>query len=209
MSTTTIASPPRAKSISSRSGKGNVELTLVAGKTAVTRCRANSPLKLLTPRSSGGGAWIFSGTYGGGLVAGDSIHLDIFAGAKTTCLLSTQASTKIYRTESTPCAQELNVIAESGAILIARQIRSCVLKIRTSCRSNIFRLQPIRAGDDRLVHQRPPGERGALGDAEISKRQRNFRRRALRFSRSPAARSRRRPDRRSDRMGRSIASRPL
>ncbi|MEM9883996.1 MAG: urease accessory protein UreD [Planctomycetota bacterium] len=72
----------------------------VAGRTAVTRCRAHAPLKLLTPARPGGAAWVYASTFGGGLVAGDRIELQLHAGPRTTALLTTQASTKVYRQQS-------------------------------------------------------------------------------------------------------------
>jgi urease accessory protein len=103
-----------------RAGAGQLELSRVAGKTVVTRARANSPLKLLAPRSHSASAWVFSSTYGGGLVSGDQIRLDVELGQSTTCLLSTQASTKIYRSSAeVPCRQTLNVTAGEGALCIA------------------------------------------------------------------------------------------
>ncbi len=101
----------------SAAGYGLIELEQVAGRTAVTQCRSNSPLKLLTPRSPGGNAWIFSGTYGGGLVDGDSIDLQVHSGCDTRCLLTTQASTKIYRCEAIGCRQALQVRADMNAIV--------------------------------------------------------------------------------------------
>jgi urease accessory protein len=100
-------------------GYGLVELEQVAGRTAITQCRANSPLKLLTPRSPGSNAWVFSSTYGGGLVEGDAIGLEVRAGAYTRCVLTTQASTKIYRSETLGCRQKLNLTARSHAIVVS------------------------------------------------------------------------------------------
>ena len=58
---------------SSRSSTG------LAG-TVVRAARANSPLKLLLPRNHGRGAWAYLASFGGGLVDGDSIHVDVERG---------------------------------------------------------------------------------------------------------------------------------
>jgi len=101
-------------------GSGQLRIERVGGATVVTRARANAPLKLLAPKSRSGSAWVFTSTYGGGLVAGDEIALDVALGESTTCLLGTQASTKIYRSPSdVPCRQTLNVTIGAGAICIA------------------------------------------------------------------------------------------
>lgn len=100
-------------------GTGALQFTRVGPHTAVTRARAQSPLKLLCPRGSGPSAWAFTSNYGGGLVAGDDIRLEVRAGEQTTCFLSTQASTKIYRTRSTVGArQSINARIGASALCI-------------------------------------------------------------------------------------------
>ncbi len=100
-------------------GRGLIELQQFAGKTAITQCQSNSPLKLLTPKSPGSNAWIFTSTYGGGLVGGDEIGLELLAGAGTKCLLTTQASTKVYRSENGSCLQTMMARAETGATIVS------------------------------------------------------------------------------------------
>jgi urease accessory protein len=68
-----------------------------AGRTVVTRAFAASPLKLLQPANAGRAAWVYASTYGGGLVNGDRIALDIDVGEDASAFVSTQAATKIYR----------------------------------------------------------------------------------------------------------------
>jgi urease accessory protein len=78
-------------------GAGELCVTRVGAMSVVSRARAASPLKLLTPRNHGRAAWVFTSTYGGGLVGGDSITLDVEIEAGASALLSSQASTKVYR----------------------------------------------------------------------------------------------------------------
>jgi urease accessory protein len=103
----------------SHAGAGRVELELVAGRTVVTRCRANSPLRLLTPRNGAPAARVIAGSYGGGFLGGDAIDLTIAAGMGTRCLLGTQASTKIYRSEGAGCSQRLNVSAADQSLILS------------------------------------------------------------------------------------------
>ncbi len=56
---------------------------------------AASPLRLLTPRNLGHAAWVYTSSYGGGLVDGDAIVLDVEVGAGASAFVSTQASTKV------------------------------------------------------------------------------------------------------------------
>src|SRR5215204_6665017 len=100
------------------SGRGSVTLSRVAGSTVVTRASATSPLKLLTPRSRSDAAWIFTSTYGGGLLGADTITLDLHAEPGTRGLLSTQASTKVYRSLGGTARQELNVGVDDDAVVV-------------------------------------------------------------------------------------------
>ena len=85
-------------------------------RSVVGRAYASSPLKLLTPRNHGGAAWIYTATYGGGLVDGDAIQLSMEVGRDAMALLSTQASTKVYRSPNgTTVAVDATVAA--GALL--------------------------------------------------------------------------------------------
>ena len=100
-----------------RAGAGRVELANVCGRTAVVRRFAGSPLKLLTPRSAGGCAHVVASTYGGGLLAGDQISLTVRAGDGTRCVLGTQASTKVYRSDGRTSAQSLDAEVSGRAVL--------------------------------------------------------------------------------------------
>lgn len=84
----------------------------------MTGAQANSPLKLLIPRTRGASAWVFASTFGGGLVDGDRLRINADLAALTTTLLSTQASTKIYR-GAAGCQQILNVAVAEGAVCVS------------------------------------------------------------------------------------------
>lgn len=103
----------------SQSGGGYVTVERSGRRSAVVRALARSPLKLLTPQVDRSCAWIFSSTYGGGLVGGDSIQLHVDAGEETRTLLSTQASTKVYRSSGAVSVQELEVNIARGAIVVS------------------------------------------------------------------------------------------
>lgn len=98
-------------------GSGTVEFERVRGKTVVTRSFAASPLKLLHPSSHVEAAWLYSCSYGGGLVGGDRLSLDLRIGAGAKVLLSTQSSTKVYRS-SRPSSQVLKAQVGDGAVLV-------------------------------------------------------------------------------------------
>jgi urease accessory protein len=78
-------------------GFGDVKVICGPDKSVVSRARATSPLRLLTPANHGDAAWIYTSTYGGGLVDGDVISLRVRVEQGAAAFLSTQASTKVYR----------------------------------------------------------------------------------------------------------------
>lgn len=78
-------------------GRGAVTVARGPRGSVVTRAYAASPLKWLTPRNAGDAAWVFAASYGGGLVGGDRLDLDVRVDAGASAFLSTQASTKVYR----------------------------------------------------------------------------------------------------------------
>ncbi|MBI1368608.1 MAG: urease accessory protein UreD [Planctomycetes bacterium] len=75
---------------------GEIAIEQVAGRSAIVRLRGTAPLKLLCPRRPGPAAWVYVSSFGGGLVAGDAIELDVTIGEGATGVLMTQASTKVY-----------------------------------------------------------------------------------------------------------------
>src|SRR5262249_62166635 len=77
------------------------------------------PLKPPTPRNHGHGAWVYTATYGGGLVDGDSVRLSVDVGPGAAALLSTQASTKVYRSTLGTEAQLNAVVDEDGLLVVA------------------------------------------------------------------------------------------
>lgn len=97
-------------------GAGSLEVVRRAGRSVVTRAAAASPLRLLTPRNHGSAAWIYAATYGGGLVGGDAVSLDLSVGPGATAMLSTQASTKVYRSPR-GTSHTLTATVSSGALL--------------------------------------------------------------------------------------------
>jgi urease accessory protein len=89
-----------------------------SGKATVLRRRfAMNPLKLLNPRNHGCGAWVYSSTYGGGLVGGDAIDIRAQVDVGATGFLSSQSSTKIYRSLAN-ASQTLRVSIAAGGLMV-------------------------------------------------------------------------------------------
>jgi urease accessory protein len=69
----------------------------VRGKSRLVACRNMQPLKLLQPAAPASACHVVLSSYGGGLVAGDVIRLRVRVQAGARLVLSTQASTRIFR----------------------------------------------------------------------------------------------------------------
>lgn len=88
-----------------------MEVEKVEGKSTVTRCFSKYPLKFIIPTKVGSSksdvVWIYSLTYGGGIVSGDLISCDFTIGDGCTTVLTTQASTKVYKSIQSKCSEQI------------------------------------------------------------------------------------------------------
>ncbi|KAF9076154.1 UreD-domain-containing protein [Rhodocollybia butyracea] len=80
------------------SGGGRIALSTHGGKAWFSELSATYPLKLLSPRISDDVAIVYALTYGGGLVAGDCIHLSVKVECGAKLVLLSQGSTKVFKT---------------------------------------------------------------------------------------------------------------
>jgi urease accessory protein len=111
--------PGRAEaSTRAAGGRGSVVVSRGPRASVVTRAYAESPLKWLTPRSRGDAAWVFASSYGGGLVGGDRLAIDVRVEAGAGALLSTQASTKAYRSPR-GVESHLTASVDDGGLLVS------------------------------------------------------------------------------------------
>ena len=94
------------------------------GVTRLTRVTHRSPARLLPYKaalaSAAGATNVAIGSYGGGLLGGDVVQLDLMAEPKAKLVVGTQASTKVYRARGGrgPARQELNATVEKDALLV-------------------------------------------------------------------------------------------
>ncbi|XP_034683304.1 urease accessory protein D isoform X3 [Vitis riparia] len=90
---------------------GFVAVEKIGGRSTVTRCFSKYPLKFIIPRKVGSSitdaVWIYSLTYGGGIVSGDSISCGFTIGDGCTTVLTTQASTKVYKSVGSKCSEQV------------------------------------------------------------------------------------------------------
>lgn len=107
------------KSFLMRSGAGALEVSHVAGQSAVVSCRSSSPVKILAPHSRGKSVWAYMSSFGGGMVGGDHTQIEIAVNDRARCFFSTQASTKIYRNSiQFPCSQTLSAHLAAHSLLV-------------------------------------------------------------------------------------------
>jgi urease accessory protein len=98
-------------------GSGRLRVEPTRRGSVVTRAYAISPLRFLTPRNHGTAAWIYTSTYGGGLVDGDALDIEVEVAGGAAAFVSSQASTKVYRSpRGTRTALHANV--DDDALLV-------------------------------------------------------------------------------------------
>lgn len=78
----------------------HLKLDYVRGKTRVTQMVSRAPLRLLETGLHANGVEIQLSSYGGGILQGDRVGLEIRCGDRTGLLLKSQANTHVYRNET-------------------------------------------------------------------------------------------------------------
>ncbi|WP_051718958.1 urease accessory protein UreD [Hymenobacter sp. IS2118] len=86
-----------------------LEVAQVRGRSRLVACKNIQPLKLLQPASPGSAVHVVLSSYGGGLVAGDVIRLRVAVRAGAQLVLSTQASTRVFRSIDGAVAEQRTV----------------------------------------------------------------------------------------------------
>ncbi len=96
------APPPKSSPpLDWRSGRGALVARSVQGRTILATARAESPLKFVRPTFPGTScAAVCLVTFGGGLVGGDAVDLDVEVESGATLVVFTQSSTKVFRGSS-------------------------------------------------------------------------------------------------------------
>jgi urease accessory protein len=100
-------------------GTGFLRVVKRGRRSVVCRAFAASPLKLLTPGNHGAAAWVYSASYGGGLVGGDAVRLAVDVGPGAMALLSTQSSTKAYRSDRGTSTHLDAIVGDGGLLVVA------------------------------------------------------------------------------------------
>ena len=109
--------PPELTKLQQNVGGAVLGVEEVLGRSTITKSAWSSPMRLLMPKNAAaigarppalhvhggqvvqpatGANWVYSVTYGGGLLSGDSVAVDVNVGKGCTTVLATQSSTKVY-----------------------------------------------------------------------------------------------------------------
>lgn len=130
----------------------------------VTSAFATSPLRLLTPANHGHAAWIYTSSYGGGLVDGDAIRVDVQVTAGAAAFLSTQASTKVYRSPHGTSNELRGHVGDDGLLIVAPDPVVCFAggRYRQVQRFDVAGSGSLAVIDCLLSGRRASGERWAF-----------------------------------------------
>jgi len=99
-------------------GHGSAAVAASGGRSRVIQAFAASPLRLLTPRNHGRASWIFTSTFGGGLVGGDAVCFEIDVREGANAYLSTQAATKVYRSAKGASVELRATVARDATLVV-------------------------------------------------------------------------------------------
>ena len=101
----------------SRAGTAYLRFGRNGSGTILERCFATSPVKVFATKGGESACWAYTATLGGGLVGGDDIHMTVEVADASRALLTTQASTKVYRSLR-PARQVLSAEVGARALLV-------------------------------------------------------------------------------------------
>jgi urease accessory protein len=97
-------------------GTAHLQFTSDGSATVIARSFASSPAKLIATKARAATCWVYAATLGGGLVGGDELQLTVEVKAGARALITTQASTKVYRSLR-PSKQTINAVVDERALL--------------------------------------------------------------------------------------------
>jgi urease accessory protein len=151
-------------------GRGEIAVVRSGARSVVCRAYATSPLRLLTPRNHGLAAWIYTSSYGGGLVDGDRLAVRINVGEGAAAYVSTQASSKVYRSPHGTSSETDGRIASNGLLVLAPDPVVCYAgaRYRQTQRFELEESASLVALDWMSSGRRAFGERWAFDEYSAS-----------------------------------------
>ena len=119
MVVSTIAAEPRVAAPGRAPGVGTLRIVRGHSRSVAAHVYATSPLRLLTPANHGHAAWVFTSSFGGGLVDGDRLRLRVEVEEGASAYLSTQASTKVYKSPRGTTSGLRGSVAPDALLIVA------------------------------------------------------------------------------------------
>ncbi|NVJ21866.1 urease accessory protein UreD [Myxococcus sp. AM011] len=99
-----------------RAGFAHLAFERAGPRTVVRTALAHSPLRLLTPRNHGHAAWAYTSSFGGGLVDGDHLSLQVDVAPGAAAWVSSQGANRVYRSPS-GCRSDVSARVGEDALL--------------------------------------------------------------------------------------------
>ena len=118
-----------------RTAHGRLSFERAGGRTASRVVYAESPLRLLTPRSRGSAALAFTSTFGGGLLDGDRLRLEISLGAAARAWVCTQGPTRVFPGSSS--SELAATVGEDASLVLAPDPIACFAGARFEQRTSV------------------------------------------------------------------------
>jgi urease accessory protein len=94
-------------------------------------------LRLLTPRSRGPAAVVYTSTLGGGLLEGDRLRLEISVGRGARACVCTQGPTRVFRSAAGSSSELFARVEEDAALVLAPDPVACFAGARFEQRTEI------------------------------------------------------------------------
>jgi urease accessory protein len=120
-----------------RCAEGRLSFERAGGQTVARTVYAESPLRLLTPRSRGPGAVVFTSTFGGGMLDGDSTSLDLEVGPGTRAGLFSQGPTRVFRSPGGVSSRLVARVAPEAALILAPDPVACFAGARFEQKTSV------------------------------------------------------------------------
>jgi urease accessory protein len=120
-----------------RCAAGRLSFERAGDRTVARSVYAESPLRLLTPRSRGAGAMVFTSTFGGGLLDGDQLRLQLEVAEGARAGLFSQGPTRVFRSPGGVLSELTAGVSDEAALVLAPDPVACFAGARFEQRTSV------------------------------------------------------------------------
>lgn len=93
-------------------------MAVVNGKSQATTCRSVAPLRIVNPRIRERSCHVFFSNFGGGMIAGDEIRLEVLCRKGSRLKIGSVGNLQVYGSATRGCSQTIRGIVEHGALAV-------------------------------------------------------------------------------------------